>query len=315
MASSELVHLHSELEGPNYDLETLSKRLSDYGFCSATGLNSSNIITAADITPMRFFQYFELSHSERRAELSKLVHERYGPRKRLLDAIEFVPKHLFTRPTSALVAETAGVSVVSGQATLESIWLTTFILDNLDISDGDDVLILGSGPGYGSALCIQMVGFSGTVVSVELDSELAHSSDTCLSRIFGSKRVAVENINAAKYSSLKRYDAIWCTLAGDVVHQIAIDHLKIGGKVALFEKRSPFTLSVKSEIDVKCNIYEKTNISGLKLLATMPDLVNSQFDETNSREERDLAFDSFQESEDYFVKFVNKRVREIEMDT
>ncbi len=101
--------------------------------------------------------------------------QKFGPfDRRYLDAILFVPRERFVLPEDlVLSAEDIPTPLDRpGNATVSAphAYLLTFRL--LGLREGDHLLELGTGTGYGSALARYIVGPEGHVTSIELDPRL-----------------------------------------------------------------------------------------------------------------------------------------------
>jgi protein-L-isoaspartate(D-aspartate) O-methyltransferase len=93
----------------------------------------------------------------------------------VLSAIERVPRELFV-PLDRVADGTRDVAVpldASGQATVSAMHAYARAFALAGVAEGDTVLDLGAGSGYGSALLSELVGAHGRVWSVELDPVLA----------------------------------------------------------------------------------------------------------------------------------------------
>jgi protein-L-isoaspartate(D-aspartate) O-methyltransferase len=119
----------------------------------------------------------ELAMAAQRAResLAWSIVQRFGAfDRRYLDAILFVPRERFVLPEDlALSAEDTPTPLDrNGNATVSAphAYLLTFRL--LGLREGDHLLELGTGTGYGSALARYIVGPEGHVTSIELDPRL-----------------------------------------------------------------------------------------------------------------------------------------------
>lgn len=92
----------------------------------------------------------------------------------VLEAIEQVPRERFV-PVESILEAGRDVAVAlddSGLATVSAMHAYAVAYDRLEVGAGDEVLDLGAGTGYGTALLRHLVGESGRVVSIELDPAL-----------------------------------------------------------------------------------------------------------------------------------------------
>src|SRR5580693_5696557 len=99
--------------------------------------------------------------------------------ERIAAALRDVPRHLFLPhlPPEEAYLDDAIVTKrdADGQAISSSSQpaIMAIMLDQLDLSPGQRVLEIGAGTGYNAALMSHIVGPSGTVVSVDIDSDVA----------------------------------------------------------------------------------------------------------------------------------------------
>jgi protein-L-isoaspartate(D-aspartate) O-methyltransferase len=119
-----------------------------------------------------------------RAEMAANIEKALGPfDPRHLAALIDVPRERFA-PASAidLCAEDAPLPLdARGLATMSAphAYLLSFRL--LELSRGDSLVELGSGSGYGAALAAAIVGPEGSVLTLEIDPELAALARVLLS--------------------------------------------------------------------------------------------------------------------------------------
>ena len=119
---------------------------------------------------------FAMVARECRMDLAARIEAHLGPfDPRHLRALHEVPRERFVRPEEVthsaedvpLPLDDRGLSTISAPHA----YLLSFRL--LELAEGDTVLELGTGTGYGAALAAAVVGPDGRVVSVEIDPELA----------------------------------------------------------------------------------------------------------------------------------------------
>jgi protein-L-isoaspartate(D-aspartate) O-methyltransferase len=120
----------------------------------------------------------DVAHTLRQTRLGSVAQRAQlasGEGRALLDAVAHVPRELFV-PLDQIAASTRDVAIAldtSGQATVSAMHAYVRAFTLLDVHPGEQVLDLGAGTGYGSALLAELVGDAGRVWSVELDPLLA----------------------------------------------------------------------------------------------------------------------------------------------
>ncbi|MEJ7733278.1 MAG: radical SAM protein [Polyangiaceae bacterium] len=96
-------------------------------------------------------------------------------RAALVEAVLLVPRERFV-PLDEVLASTRDEAVAldsSGQATVSAMHAYLRAFDVLEVGEGDRVLDLGCGTGYGTAILARLVGSGGSVHGVEVDPRLA----------------------------------------------------------------------------------------------------------------------------------------------
>ena len=107
------------------------------------------------------------------------------------------------------------------------------MLDQLDAGVGDDVLEIGTGSGYEAALLAEIVGQSGSVVSIEIDEDLAEAARSSLARSEHREVVVVTGDGRLGYEARAPYDRIIVTAGSPEVENAWRDQLVSGGRLVV----------------------------------------------------------------------------------
>jgi protein-L-isoaspartate(D-aspartate) O-methyltransferase len=165
-----------------------------------------------------------------RLSLVDAVERQLGPfDPRLLDALLEVPRERFVRPEDlARSAEDVPLALdIDGLATISAphAYLLSFRL--LRLTEGDIVVELGAGTGYGAALAAFVVGASGHVTTFEIDPNLARLARRLLSDLPGVAVVEGDAMESApRWEGAKK---IVATFAVDTIPPAWIEKIPEGG--------------------------------------------------------------------------------------
>lgn len=137
---------------------------------------------------------------------------------RLEQAFRAVPRHLFlpNLPPEQVYADEAvaikhGVDgVIVSSSSQPS--MMAIMLNQLRLTEGDNVLEIGTGSGYNAAIMQHIVGDGGKITSIEIDKEIASKAEDNLAR--AGRRVVnvVHGDGAAGYAPRAAYDRIIATV-------------------------------------------------------------------------------------------------------
>ncbi len=138
--------------------------------------------------------------------------------ERVAAALRDVPRHLFLPhlPPASAYRDDAIVTKrdVDGQPISSSSQpaIMAIMLDQLDLAPGQRVLEIGAGTGYNAALIRHIVGPSGTVVSIDIDRELAEAARHHLARAGYPDVTVVAADGAEGYPACAPYDRVIATV-------------------------------------------------------------------------------------------------------
>lgn len=86
-----------------------------------------------------------------------------------------------------------------------------YMLEQLNLQPGDNVLEIGAGTGYNAAIMQQIVGSQGTITTIEYDEALAQQAADNLRRARSSEVLVVTGDGVYGYAPRAAYDRIICT--------------------------------------------------------------------------------------------------------
>jgi len=150
--------------------------------------------------------------------------------KRLLDAFLSVPRHRFVDPREERWAYgDFPLSIGYGQ-TISQPYIVALMINRIDLKESDNVLEIGTGSGYQTAL---LAGLAKQVYTVERIEPLAQRAKSVL-RSLGllNIRYRVDD-GYLGWSEFAPYDSILVSAATSEIPSMLVEQLKIGGKMVL----------------------------------------------------------------------------------
>lgn len=171
------------------------------------------------------------------------------------DAARAVPRHLFAPSETLEDAYAANRALVTkrdeqGLATssLSATHIQVTMLEQAQLEPGMRVLEVGSG-GYNASLIAELVGASGTVVSLDIDSDIVERARECLDAA-GYERVTVALDDAENgYVDGAPFDRIIVTAGAWDIPPAWIEQLAPGGRIVVPLRMRGLTRSVVLERD------------------------------------------------------------------
>ena len=155
------------------------------------------------------------------------------------EAMRVVPRHLFLPEVPAERAYTDEAIVTrrdaDGQPTSSSSqpMIMAIMLDQLQLESGQRVLEIGAGTGYNAALMKYLVGPDGTVVTVDLDEEVAAEAGQHLATAGYPDVTVVAADGAAGYPPQAPYDRIIATVGISDLAPAWLAQLAPGGRIVV----------------------------------------------------------------------------------
>ncbi|HEX3752938.1 MAG TPA: methyltransferase, FxLD system [Streptosporangiaceae bacterium] len=155
------------------------------------------------------------------------------------EAMRVVPRHLFLPEVPAERAYTDDAIVTrrgpDGQPTSSSSqpMIMAIMLDQLQLEPGQRVLEIGAGTGYNAALMKYLVGPDGTMVTVDLDEEVAAEARQHLDTAGYPDVTVVAADGAAGYPPQAPYDRIIATVGVSDLAPAWLAQLAPGGRIVV----------------------------------------------------------------------------------
>lgn len=155
--------------------------------------------------------------------------------EKIFNAMRAVPRRMFVEGKVSLEEAYGDFPVVIGRGqTISQPFTVAFMLDLVELKEGDNVLEIGTGSGWNAALIEQIVGEEGRVTTVEYEPMLAEKASSFLN-FFGSNVQVVKGDASEGYEPNAKYDRIIVTCASPHIMGAWKEQLKEGGIIVLPE--------------------------------------------------------------------------------
>ncbi len=175
--------------------------------------------------------------------------------KRVLEAINKVPRHLFMpKDYLAFSYENAAYPIGCGQTISQPLMVATQT-QYLNIQKGEKVLEIGTGSGYQSAVLMEM---GASLVTIERQVQLCEKTAAMLKNLYPN----VECICGDGYQGYPQncpYDKIIVTAGASEMPKELLKQLKIGGKMIIPIGTDAMTLFLITRLSEKDFSSEKKN--------------------------------------------------------
>lgn len=197
-----------------------------------------------------------LKHKGKRQQLAKVVAEKGIRDEKVLDAIRKIPRHLFMDSSFEDHAYQDKAFPIAADQTISQPFTVAYQTELLQVSRGQNVLEIGTGSGYQTAVLCEL---GARVYSVERQQELFRKTKLFLSKLgYRPKYLSFGD----GYKGLPEYapfDRIIVTAGAPFVPKPLLSQLKVGGRLVipvgkdaqvmtLLERKSE-TEFVKTELD------------------------------------------------------------------
>ena len=150
--------------------------------------------------------------------------------KRVLAAMERVPRHLFIRDVDIPIAYGDHPIAVGFGQTISQPYIVAYMTEQLALPDAACVLEVGTGSGYQSAVLAEIAK---EVYSIEIVPELAEQSAKLLQSLGYSNVHTRFGDGYAGWKDAAPFDGVIVTAAPDHIPQPLVDQLRVGGRLAV----------------------------------------------------------------------------------
>jgi len=186
-------------------------------------------------TPTKTREEFEV---ERKRKVEQLRREGFLRSEVLIRAMHKVPREEFIPEgyrdyayQGKTYRDEVPLPILGENATISCPHAYPLFYKPLEIREGDQLLEIGMGSGYGAALAREVVGSRGKVVTVEVDEKTYGFGTANLNRLGYDDIVTILGDGSAGYEGESPYDKISVTAVCTRFPPELLDQLKPGGKM------------------------------------------------------------------------------------
>ena len=170
---------------------------------------------------------------QRRQMVQRYMNSGYISSEAMAEAVLKVPREEFMDPSYASYAYVDKPFPIPGDGgqTISAPYMYPIFYEPLSLKEGDRVLEIGAGSGYGAALARELVGELGLVVSVEINETTYRFAQANLDRTGYEDIILVLGDGSLGYEDKAPYDAICVTAACPKVPEPLVEQLGSPGKL------------------------------------------------------------------------------------
>jgi protein-L-isoaspartate(D-aspartate) O-methyltransferase len=150
---------------------------------------------------------------------------------RIARAMLAVKRELFVTKDYASDAYADIPLPIPGGATISQPYVYASTLEAADLKEGENVLEIGAGSGYGAALMSELVGRSGRVFTIEISPKVSGFAKVNLKKAGYNNVKLITSDGSMGYEKESPYDAIIVTAACPEIPPPLIEQLKVGGRI------------------------------------------------------------------------------------
>ncbi len=172
----------------------------------------------------------------------------------IIDAFIAVDRKYFVPNTFAELAYVDAPLSIGNNQTISQPSTVAFMLEHLDVQNGDKVLDIGSGSGWTTALLCHLVGEKGNVRGVERVDALVEQGKINLSQ-FNFSYCSIEKAGESLGLPGERFDRILVSASADEVPKELFSQLNIGGILVIPVRNSILKFKKISESEVTQEAY------------------------------------------------------------
>jgi len=194
------------------------------------------------------------------ALIDSLIKDGWLKTPRIINAFRKIKRADFIEQDIKNLAELNEPLPIGQGQTISQPLTVAFMLEHLQPEAGDNILDIGSGSGWTSALLAQIVGLNGKVTAIEIIPELKEFGEKNVAKYNLIEKGIVQFICADGYRGYKKeapFNRILASAAGNEIPKAWKEQMKIKGRIVAPVKNSIWVLIKKSEKE-----FEETEYPG-----------------------------------------------------
>ncbi len=203
------------------------------------------------------------------ALIDSLIKDGWLKTPRIIDAFREIKRADFMPDNIKQLAEVNQALPIGQGQTISQPLTVVFMLEHLQPEAGDNILDIGSGSGWTSALLAQIAGSNGKVTAIEIIPELKELGEKNVAKYNFIKKGIVQFIctdGSKGYKEQAPFDRILASAAGNEIPKAWKEQLKIKGRIVAPVRNSIWVLIKKSKKE-----FEETEHHGFAFVPLVED--------------------------------------------
>jgi protein-L-isoaspartate(D-aspartate) O-methyltransferase len=195
--------------------------------------------------------------------VEKLFNQGYINTEKVKEAMLKVPREEFMPAENSSYAYLDRPFSIGNGQTISAPHMVAIIAEKLELTDGMNILEIGTGLGYNAAVVAEVVGKKGHVYTIERIPSLVKKSRENLKKTGYSDRVTViEGDGTIGYPNKAPYDRIYGTASAPKIPEPLKEQLKTGGKL-IIPMGSDYYQELVSVMRITDDEYQTRNLGGV----------------------------------------------------
>jgi len=186
--------------------------------------------------------------------VNDLIRKGYLVTDNVIDAFSKIPRDEFIpRDLKAQAEANIALPIGYGQ-TISQPLTVAFMLELLDIKNDQNILDVGAGSGWTTALLAHAVGDAGSIIAVEVIPELCKQGEKNVNKFSSIKKGIVQFYCQSAENGFEKnapFDRILVSAAAVEIPAAFKDQLKVGGKLVIPIRNEIWFVEKKSQDDFK----------------------------------------------------------------